>query len=270
VLVVTKLVTTIDLFVFVFGNKPLIRVRILTLSKVKRKLSSVIQPGIDLMVFELFDKDLMNSFSAAQDERQLLGRNYLSSDVLLLGLLKTDCLASKSLQHCELTFESVKKECINLDPVQEKTIYKEIAPNINGRYAIDRSFRWSIDLGDRYIGTEHFLLALTEESEEETEGVGAFQILKNLNADIDKLCAETLRLWRMKIPSLYKLLESDFHADRVTLERAYEMLAAKYDPDNSVTGDYKTYTGIKHAWLVLGDDARRAAYDRASVGLKTL
>jgi hypothetical protein len=59
------------------------------------------------MVFELFDKDLMNSFSAAQDERQLLGRNYLSSDVLLLDLLKVDCLASKSLQYRGLTFESV-------------------------------------------------------------------------------------------------------------------------------------------------------------------
>ena len=62
---------------------------------------------------------------------------------------------------------------------------------------------------------------------------------------------------------LYKVLQVDSEADPDVIQAAYRRLAQKYHPDLA-SGDIPAarMIAINAAWEVLGDRARRAAYDR--------
>ena len=59
----------------------------------------------------------------------------------------------------------------------------------------------------------------------------------------------------------YDLLQIHPRAERETIERVYKLLAARYHPDNPVTGDAERFRWIKEAYDTLRDPERRAAYD---------
>jgi curved DNA-binding protein CbpA len=60
----------------------------------------------------------------------------------------------------------------------------------------------------------------------------------------------------------YDLLQIHPRAERETIERVFKLLAARYHPDNPVTGDAERFRRIKEAYDTLRDPERRAAYDR--------
>ena len=51
------------------------------------------------------------------------------------------------------------------------------------------------------------------------------------------------------------------NADQETIERVYRLLAKRYHPDNSVTGDSGKFRIITSAYKVLSDAEQRAAFD---------
>jgi curved DNA-binding protein CbpA/MinD-like ATPase involved in chromosome partitioning or flagellar assembly len=59
----------------------------------------------------------------------------------------------------------------------------------------------------------------------------------------------------------YEILRIDPQAERETIERVYQAFAARYHPDNLLTGDAKTFQRITAAWDVLSDPGRRAEYN---------
>ncbi|MGH9720093.1 MAG: J domain-containing protein [Bryobacteraceae bacterium] len=61
----------------------------------------------------------------------------------------------------------------------------------------------------------------------------------------------------------YELLQINNTAEPETIQRVYRILAARYHPDNSETGDIERFLLIKEAYKILSDTAKRKDYDDA-------
>ena len=59
----------------------------------------------------------------------------------------------------------------------------------------------------------------------------------------------------------YEDLQVSPNADLETIERVYRLLAKRYHPDNSVTGNSDKFRIITSAYKVLSDAEKRAAFD---------
>jgi hypothetical protein len=60
---------------------------------------------------------------------------------------------------------------------------------------------------------------------------------------------------------LYEVMQLSPRADAETISRVYRMLAFRYHPDNSVTGDREMFLKLAEAHEILGNPEKRAAYD---------
>jgi curved DNA-binding protein CbpA len=63
------------------------------------------------------------------------------------------------------------------------------------------------------------------------------------------------------LPDYYELLQISQHADSEMIHRVYRLLAQRYHPDNTVTGDAVIFREISNAYKILSDQEKRAAYD---------
>lgn len=63
------------------------------------------------------------------------------------------------------------------------------------------------------------------------------------------------------IEDYYELLQISPNADAETIQRVYRMLAQRFHPDNSDTGDEKIFQRVLHAYRILIDPEKRASYD---------
>jgi len=59
----------------------------------------------------------------------------------------------------------------------------------------------------------------------------------------------------------YEDLQISPNADFETIERVYRLLAKRYHPDNRQTGGIEKFEALTHAYNVLRDPEKRAAYD---------
>lgn len=59
----------------------------------------------------------------------------------------------------------------------------------------------------------------------------------------------------------YEVLQVSQAADHETIERVYRMLAKRYHPDNTSTGDIDRFTEVRCAYDVLSKPEKRAEYD---------
>lgn len=59
----------------------------------------------------------------------------------------------------------------------------------------------------------------------------------------------------------YEVLQVSRNADRETVERVYRLLAKRYHPDNTVSGDEFRFRQVREAYDVLSDPERRARFD---------
>ena len=68
----------------------------------------------------------------------------------------------------------------------------------------------------------------------------------------------------------YKILQVDSEAEDEVIQAAYRRLARKYHPDLAVTADAANrMAAINAAWEMIGDPAKREAFDRQRAPLKT-
>jgi hypothetical protein len=59
----------------------------------------------------------------------------------------------------------------------------------------------------------------------------------------------------------YEVLQLSPNADPKNISRAYRMLASRYHPDNTETGDHERFIQISEAHQILSDPKKRASYD---------
>ena len=59
----------------------------------------------------------------------------------------------------------------------------------------------------------------------------------------------------------YEVLQVSQSADFETVERVYRLLAKRYHPDNTASGDVDRFTEVRRAYDVLSSAEERATYD---------
>lgn len=65
---------------------------------------------------------------------------------------------------------------------------------------------------------------------------------------------------------LYEVLQVSPRAHPLIVTKTFRLLAALYHPDNTETGDQEAFKQLAHAYRILSDPVRRAAYDRERLG----
>ncbi len=127
------------------------------------------------------------ALDAAQREAALLGRSYIGTEHLLLGVINDPGKAGVVLKG--ITLEDARKEILNLvGRGDENAPVQTISYTIRSKTVLEMSAREARDLGSDYIDTEHILLALMRER----AGVAA-HALTRLGVDLNKAREELLR-----------------------------------------------------------------------------
>ncbi len=113
-----------------------------------------------------FTKNAEKALNYARKSAGLLGHNYVGTEHILLGLLKSKGVAADILAANNASADEIK-ELMEDFMAGSKTVLKngdaEFTPRAKG--VIDRSFGEAERLGSSSVGTEHLLISLLKESE---------------------------------------------------------------------------------------------------------
>ena len=127
------------------------------------------------------------ALEAAQREAAMLGRNYIGTEHLLLGVLNDPGKAGVVLGG--ITLEEARNEILDLvGRGEDDAPAKTLNYTIRSKTVLEMSAREARDLGSDFIDTEHILLALMRER----AGVAAHALVK-MGVDLNKAREELLR-----------------------------------------------------------------------------
>lgn len=102
----------------------------------------------------------------AQEEAQKFGEGYVSTEHLLLGLVReTDSLASRIFEKMGASPNQVRHELEKLLPKGDKKPGFDMTLTPRAKRVIDLAYEEARLLNNNYIGTEHLLLGLIREGE---------------------------------------------------------------------------------------------------------
>ena len=138
--------------------------------------------------FAKFTERGQRALLAAQAEAAQLGRTYVGTEHLLLGVLTEPGGAAAVLQG--ITLDQVRDAVIQiLGRGDEDVNGRQMVYTPRTKKVIEQSVREARDLKQNYVSTEHILLALMRER----EGVAAHVLIK-LGLDLSKAREELLRI----------------------------------------------------------------------------
>jgi len=126
----------------------------------------------------------------AQEEAGRLGENYVSTEHLLLGLVREDdSVAARVLDRLGVSLGRVRSEIERQVAHGEGRLGQDMQLTPRAKRVIDLAYDEARQLNNNYIGTEHLLLGLIREA----EGL-AGKVLAMLGADIDRARREVIQL----------------------------------------------------------------------------
>ncbi len=132
----------------------------------------------------------------AQEEAQKFGEGYVSTEHLLLGLVRDeDSVAARVLDKLGVGLERVREEVEKQLPRADRRTVQEMSLTPRAKRVIDLAYDEARSLNNNYIGTEHLLLGLIREG----EGL-AGRVLAKLGVDIERARAEVLALQDNEMP----------------------------------------------------------------------
>ena len=138
--------------------------------------------------FAQFTDRGQRALRAAQVEAAKLGRSYVGTEHLLLGVLTEPGAAAMVLKGIEL--DAVRAEVIQiLGRGEEKIEGRQMVYTPRTKKVLEQSVREARELNQNYVSTEHILLALMRER----EGVAAHVLIK-MGVDLSKAREELLRI----------------------------------------------------------------------------
>ena len=126
----------------------------------------------------------------AQEEAGNLGENYVSTEHLLLGLVReNDSVAARILDRLGISLRRIRSEIERQVVRGESRVGQDMQLTPRAKRVIDLSYDEARALDNNYIGTEHLLLGLIREG----DGV-AGKVLTLLGADFEQTRQEIIRL----------------------------------------------------------------------------
>ena len=127
----------------------------------------------------------------AQEEAQKLGEGYVSTEHLLLGLLReSDSVAMRILENMGYNAILIQDIVIEVErqlPRGNALAFQDMTLTPRAKRVIDLAYDEARFLNNNYIGTEHLLLGLIREG----DGL-AGRVLAKFGLDLNKARAETL------------------------------------------------------------------------------
>lgn len=126
----------------------------------------------------------------AQEEASSLGENYVSTEHILLGLIREqDSFATKILSQMGIALVDIRGEVDRSIQRGAGRLKQDMQLTPRAKRCIDLAYDEARRLGNNYIGTEHLLLGLIRER----EGL-AGTVLDKLSADLEKARKVVLEL----------------------------------------------------------------------------
>jgi ornithine carbamoyltransferase len=126
----------------------------------------------------------------AQEEAGKLGENYVSTEHLLLGLIReNDNVACRALVRMGVSLSRIRAEIERQVAHGDARIGKDMQLTPRAKRVIDLAYDEAQSLSNNYIGTEHLLLGLIREG----EGL-AGKVLAMLGADLERTRQEVKQL----------------------------------------------------------------------------
>jgi ATP-dependent Clp protease ATP-binding subunit ClpA len=134
-------------------------------------------------MFERFTDRARRVVVTAQEEARMLGHNHIGSEHLLLGLLHEEAgAAARVLAADGITVEAARTQVEELAGPGSKSPSGHIPFTQRARKVLELSLREALEQRQRFIGTEHILLALLRDADD----VGA-QVLERLGGSLSAL-----------------------------------------------------------------------------------
>jgi ATP-dependent Clp protease ATP-binding subunit ClpC len=135
-------------------------------------------------VFERFTESARQVIVLAQDEARALRHNYLGTEHLLLGVLRSDSAAAKALGSLGVALEPARAQVAAIVGQMDHAPVGQVPFTPRAKKVLEVSLREAVGLGHSYIGPEHILLGLAREN----DGV-ALRVLLDAGADASAIRA---------------------------------------------------------------------------------
>ena len=126
----------------------------------------------------------------AQEEAQKFGEGYVSTEHLLLGLVReSDSVAARVLERLGVSLSRIRAEVEKQLPRGETRHTQDMSLTPRAKRVIDLAYDEARNLNNNYIGTEHLLLGLIREG----DGL-AGRVLAKLGVELDRGRREVMAL----------------------------------------------------------------------------
>ncbi|NET40998.1 ATP-dependent Clp protease ATP-binding subunit [Okeania sp. SIO2B3] len=140
-------------------------------------------------MFERFTEQSIKVIMLAQEEARRLGHNFVGTEQILLGLISEGTgIAAKVLKEYNVNLKDARNEVEQIIGRGSGFTPAEIPFTPRVKRMLEVSLEEARKLDHNYIGTEHLLLALLQDS----EGVAA-KVLDNLGVDRSKIRTQIIR-----------------------------------------------------------------------------
>ena len=126
----------------------------------------------------------------AQEEAQKFGEGYVSTEHLLLGLVReSDSVAARVLEKLGVSLSRIRQEVEKQLPRGDARPSQDMTLTPRAKRVIDLAYDEARNLNNNYIGTEHLLLGLIREG----DGL-AGRVLAKLGVELEKARKEVMAL----------------------------------------------------------------------------
>ena len=134
-------------------------------------------------MFEKFTEGAIKVIMLAQEEARRMGHNFVGTEQLLLGVIgQRHGIGGRALTQLNVTLKRTRKEIEKYIGRGTGFVASEIPFTPRAKRVLEMSIHEGQDLGVNYVGTEHVLLSLINES----DGI-AMRTLDKLRVNIPKL-----------------------------------------------------------------------------------
>ncbi len=178
--------------------------------------------------FEKFSERARKVLTQAQEEAQRYNQSHIDTEHILLGLVREEeGVAAKVLASLGAGLTKVRSAVEFIIRSADKPSGGEIGLTPRAKRVIELAIDEARHFGHNYIGTEHLLLGLLRE-----EGGVAFTVLDSLGISLDRVRAETNRVFSEGVPRsrLTRTTSRTPALDQLGIDLTAAASAGKLDP----------------------------------------